>query len=73
LSTLLPYRPNGGLGTNRLDPETEQLLQEVIERFYKSGQQPTGGATVEEIRLLFKFASMKPAGKGTIRRPNAPN
>ena len=66
LSALVPFRQNGGRGKNRLPSEDEELIQEVIQTFHLTQQQPTNEATIEEVRRRFRFAGRKPPAPNTI-------
>jgi putative transposase len=67
LSSLLPYKRDGGRGRSRLKPEVEQIVKLAIENFYLTKRQPTVKATADEVARLCKAAGIDPPHLNTIR------
>ncbi|MDP9105493.1 MAG: helix-turn-helix domain-containing protein, partial [Candidatus Eremiobacteraeota bacterium] len=68
LSSLLPYRPDGGRGKHRLSNALEDLVRNVISTFFLNDQQPTVESTVDEVVRRARFVELKPPARGTVRR-----
>lgn len=67
ISSLLPPKPNGGRGKPRIDPEVEQILQEVIERVFLRTQRATPQKTIEEVERLCRNSGVTPPHPNTVR------
>ncbi|MGJ7567762.1 Mu transposase C-terminal domain-containing protein [Variovorax sp. GB1R11] len=67
LSSLLPYRPSGGRGKNRLSDELEHVIQDGIKNHYLTGQKIGKKALVEKIEADCAVAGIKPPAPNTIR------
>ncbi len=64
---MLP-KPTGRIkGEKRLDFQTEQIMQEIINTFYLSKQKPTAQATINKIFDECAKRSITPPSKNTIR------
>ena len=67
LAGLLP-RPSGRKkGETRLDFQTEEVIQKVIESYYLTHQKPSVQAVINKINIECKNKNITPAGKNTVR------
>lgn len=67
LPGLLP-RPSGRKkGETRLDFQTEQVMQKIIESYYLSHQKPSVQAVINKINIECKNKNLTPPGKNTVR------
>ncbi|MDN5058672.1 Mu transposase C-terminal domain-containing protein [Aliarcobacter butzleri] len=67
LAGLLP-RPSGRKkGETRLDFQTEEVIQKVIESYYLTHQKPSVQAVINKINIECKNRNITPPGKNTIR------
>ncbi|WP_151943962.1 Mu transposase C-terminal domain-containing protein [Aliarcobacter butzleri] len=67
LAGLLP-RPSGRKkGETRLDFQTEEVIQKVIESYYLTYQKPSVQAVINKINIECKNRNITPPGKNTIR------
>lgn len=67
LAGLLP-RPSGRRkGETRLDFQTEQVMQKIIETYYLSHQKPSIQAVINKINIECKNKNITPPGKNTVR------
>ena len=68
LSSLLPAKRGGGQGKSRLSEEVEAVIQDRIENFYLTKQQPSINDTIEEVRRLCFNAKLPLPHAHTIRK-----
>ena len=68
LSSLLPARRSGGRGKSRLPEEIEAIIQDRIENYYLTDQQPSITDTIEEVRRLCFNAKLQLPHAHTIRK-----
>jgi putative transposase len=67
LAGLLP-RPSGRKkGETRLDFQTEEVIQKVIESYYLTHQKPSVQAVINKINIECKNKNITPPGKNTVR------
>lgn len=67
LAGLLP-RPSGRKkGETRLDFQTEEVMQKIIETYYLSHQKPSVQAVINKINIECKNRNITPPGKNTVR------
>lgn len=67
LAGLLP-RPSGRKkGETRLDFQTEEVIQKVIESYYLTHQKPSVQAVINKINIECKNKNIIPPGKNTVR------
>lgn len=67
LTSLVKRPPSGGKGKSRIEPEAENLIQEVIEEFYLTVQKPKAFLVVREIERRCRSQNIKPPAGNTIR------
>ncbi len=65
--TTLLRNPRRDRGMSRLAPETEKLLNEVIQTFYLTKQRPSMSETCEEVARRFREASIEAPHPNTVR------
>jgi putative transposase len=68
LSSLLPVKRNGGRGKGRLPNEIEAIIEERVQNYYLTDQQPTIADTAAEIRRLCSNAGLPLPHGHTIRK-----
>lgn len=68
LSSLLPIKRNGGRGKGRLSDEIEAIIEDRVQNYYLTDQQPTIMDTAAEIRRLCSNAGLPLPHSHTIRK-----
>ncbi|MET4683579.1 Mu transposase C-terminal domain-containing protein [Brevundimonas faecalis] len=65
-TALLPHAPGPDAGKSLLNPRTEAVISEVLERSYCSSQKPKESAVVTEIRGKCRAQGLIPPGRKAI-------
>ena len=68
LSSLLPIKRNGGRGKGRLPDEIEAIIEDRVQNYYLTDQQPTIMETAAEIRRLCSNAGLPLPHEHTVRK-----
>jgi len=68
ITSIIPQKPNGGKGKSRLFKQQEDIINEVIDKFYLTSQKLSYAKIVEEIRKQCFEKQVNPPSEITIRR-----
>lgn len=68
LSSLLPTKRKGGRGKGRLSDEIEAIIEDRVQNYYLTDQQPTITDTAAEIRRLCSNAGLPLPHSHTVRK-----
>lgn len=68
MTSIIPQKPNGGKGRSRLSKQQEELINQVIDKFYLTSQKLSPAKIVEEIRKQSLEKQIKFSSEITIRR-----
>ncbi len=68
LTSIIPQKPNGGKGGSRLSKQQEELINQVIDKFYLNSQKLTPAKIAEEIRKQCFEKQIECPSEITIRR-----
>ena len=67
VSALVPEKRGRKMGTRRLAPAVEAILDAVIEDFYLKKQRPTPDEVIEEVESRCRLAKLSPPHGNTVR------
>lgn len=68
MTSIIPQKPNGGKGRSRLSEQQEELINQVIDKFYLTSQKLSPAKIVEEIRKQCLEKQIEFSSEITIRR-----
>ena len=68
MTSIIPQKPNGGKGRSRLSQQQEDLINQVIDKFYLTSQKLSPAKAVEEIRKQCLEQQIEFSSEITIRR-----
>ena len=68
MTSIIPQKPNGGKGRSRLSKQQEELINQVIDKFYLTSQKLSPAKIVEEIRKQCLEKQIEFSSEITIRR-----
>lgn len=68
MTSIIPQKPNGGKGRSRLSKQQEELINQVIDKFYLTSQKLSTAKIVEEIRKECLEQQIEFPSEITIRR-----
>jgi len=68
MTSIIPQKPNGGKGRSRLSKQQEELINQVIDKFYLTSQKLSPAKIVEEIRKQCLEKQIEFPSEITIRR-----
>lgn len=69
LSSLLPYRSEGGKGKSRIkDPVVDEAMRQTIDKFYLTDAKPSVAKAMEDLTLRCQGLGVTPPSIHTLRR-----
>jgi putative transposase len=68
ITSIIPQKPNGGKGRSRLFKQQEDVINEVIDKFYLNSQKLSAAKIIEEIRKQCFEKQINAPSEITIRR-----
>ena len=68
MTSITPQKPNGGRGKTRLSKQQEELIDQVIDKFYLNSQKLSPAKIVEEIKKQCFEKQIEFSSEITIRR-----
>lgn len=66
VSSLVPFKPDGGRGKSRISNEVDQIIEDTIDNFYANGQLNSQVNTAIEVIRLCKNAGLNPPHPNTV-------